>query len=101
MPEDASVEDIMEAYSEGWKLGLEALAVYRDGSKRTQPLNAGRDVEETKADAGEVVELDRYRPRRRKLPDERVASTRKFSIAGHEGYPRPASTRTVRRARSS
>ena len=86
MPEDASVEDIMEAYTEGWKLGLKALAVYRDGSKRTQPLNAGRDVEETTADAGEVVELDQYRPRRRKLPDERVASTHKFSIAGHEGY---------------
>ncbi len=88
MPEDASVEDIMEAYTEGWKLGLKALAVYRDGSKRTQPLNAGRDVvsgqEETTA--GEVVELDQYRPRRRKLPDERVASTHKFSIAGHEGY---------------
>ncbi len=86
MPEDASVEDIMEAYTEGWKLGLKALAVYRDGSKRTQPLNAGRDVEEAKTDAGEVVELDSFRPRRRKLPDERVASTHKFSIAGHEGY---------------
>ena len=43
MPDDASVEDIMEAYTEGWKLGLKALAVYRDGSKRTQPLNAGKD----------------------------------------------------------
>ncbi|MEM9177384.1 MAG: vitamin B12-dependent ribonucleotide reductase, partial [Myxococcota bacterium] len=90
MPEDASVEDIMEAYTEGWKLGLKALAVYRDGSKRTQPLNAGRDDtsgnEETKTDAGDVVELDAFRPRRRKLPDERVASTHKFSIAGHEGY---------------
>jgi len=87
MPEDASVEDIMDAYTEGWKLGLKALAVYRDGSKRTQPLNAGRDVD-TKAEeaAGEVVELDQFRPRRRKLPDERVASTHKFSIAGHEGY---------------
>jgi ribonucleoside-diphosphate reductase alpha chain len=84
MPEDASVEDVMQAYTEGWKLGLKALAVYRDGSKRTQPLNAGRDVEKTVQ--GEVVELDQYRPRRRKLPDERVASTHKFSIAGHEGY---------------
>jgi ribonucleoside-diphosphate reductase alpha chain len=74
----------MQAYTEGWKLGLKALAVYRDGSKRTQPLNAGRDVEKTVQ--GEVVELDQYRPRRRKLPDERVASTHKFSIAGHEGY---------------
>jgi ribonucleoside-diphosphate reductase alpha chain len=87
MPEDATVEDVMEAYTEGWKLGLKALAVYRDGSKRTQPLNAGRDVSVAADDTkGELVELDQYRPRRRKLPDERVASTHKFSIAGHEGY---------------
>ncbi|MGY8737336.1 MAG: TSCPD domain-containing protein, partial [bacterium] len=85
MPEDATVENIMEAYSEGAKLGLKALAVYRDGSKRTQPLNAGRDVPAEES-TGDVVELDQYRPRRRKLPDERVASTHKFSIAGHEGY---------------
>ena len=85
MPEDATVEDIMEAYSEGAKLGLKALAVYRDGSKRTQPLNAGRDVQAEES-TGDLVELDQYRPRRRKLPDERVASTHKFSIAGHEGY---------------
>ncbi len=85
MPEDATVENIMEAYSEGAKLGLKALAVYRDGSKRTQPLNAGRDAEAEES-TGDVVELDQYRPRRRKLPDERVASTHKFSIAGHEGY---------------
>jgi len=85
MPEDATVENIMEAYSEGAKLGLKALAVYRDGSKRTQPLNAGRDVGAEES-TGDVLELDQYRPRRRKLPDERVASTHKFSIAGHEGY---------------
>jgi len=88
LPEDASVENIMEAYTEGWKLGLKALAVYRDGSKRTQPLNAGRDLTQdaSEIDAGNLVELDQYRPRRRKLEDERVAFTHKFSIAGHEGY---------------
>lgn len=88
MPSDATVEDIMEAYTEGWKLGLKALAVYRDGSKRTQPLNAGRDVEKVKVadESGNLVELDQYRPRRRKLSDTRVAATHKFSIAGHEGY---------------
>ncbi|MFK7895090.1 MAG: vitamin B12-dependent ribonucleotide reductase [Myxococcota bacterium] len=88
LPADASVEDIMEAYTEGWKLGLKALAVYRDGSKRTQPLNAGRDAEESTeaGEAGNVVELDQRRPYRRKLDDERVAHTHKFSIAGHEGY---------------
>jgi ribonucleoside-diphosphate reductase alpha chain len=64
---------------EGWKLGLKALAVYRDGSKRTQPLNTARaDGAASDATAG--------RPVRRKLPDEREAVTHKFSIAGHEGY---------------
>jgi ribonucleoside-diphosphate reductase alpha chain len=80
MPPDATVDDVMEAYSEGWKLGLKALAIYRDGSKRTQPLNSGKD-----ADAN-IARLDEYRPRRHKLPDERQAFTHKFSIAGHEGY---------------
>jgi ribonucleoside-diphosphate reductase alpha chain len=78
LPEDASIDDILEAYVEGWRLGLKALAVYRDGSKRTQPLNAGKQEEKPAP-----VEL---RPVRRKLPDERAAHTHKFSIAGHEGY---------------
>ncbi len=86
MPSDATVEDIIAAYTEGWRLGLKALAVYRDGSKRTQPLNAGRDVEADSEESGNLVELDQYRPRRRKLEDTRVAVTHKFSIAGHEGY---------------
>jgi ribonucleoside-diphosphate reductase alpha chain len=80
LPEDATSEDVMNAYVEGWKLGLKALAVYRDGSKRTQPLNAGKDAEEAQA-AEETA-----RPVRQKLPDEREARTHKFSIAGHEGY---------------
>jgi ribonucleoside-diphosphate reductase alpha chain len=78
-PSDASVDNILEAYVEGWRLGLKALAVYRDGSKRTQPLNAGKDREEARTTAVE-------RPVRRKLDDERRAVTHKFSIAGHEGY---------------
>jgi len=78
LPEDATTDDIMEAYTEGWKLGLKALAVYRDGSKRTQPLNAGK---ESSQKASEVLQ-----PIRRKLDDERQAFTHKFSIAGHEGY---------------
>ncbi|MFQ5416447.1 MAG: vitamin B12-dependent ribonucleotide reductase [Myxococcota bacterium] len=81
LPEDATTEDIIAAYTEGWKLGLKSLAVYRDGSKRTQPLNAGKDDE-----TGKVILLDAARPVRRKLPDEREAMTHKFSIAGHEGY---------------
>jgi len=87
LPSDASVGDVMEAYVEGWKLGLKALAVYRDGSKRTQPLNAGRDESADKADESDnLVELDQYRSRRHRLNDDRVAFTHKFSIAGHEGY---------------
>jgi ribonucleoside-diphosphate reductase alpha chain len=81
LPEEATLDDVIEAYTEGWSLGLKALAVYRDGSKRTQPLNSG--IEEK---AENVTHLDEYRPRRRKLPDERQAFTHKFSIAGHEGY---------------
>jgi ribonucleoside-diphosphate reductase alpha chain len=81
LPGDAEVDDVARAYVEGWKLGLKALAVYRDGSKRTQPLNAGR--EEPKSN---VVALPERGPLRRKLPDERQAVTHKFSIAGHEGY---------------
>jgi ribonucleoside-diphosphate reductase alpha chain len=80
LPEDASTDDIMHAYVEGWKLGLKALAVYRDGSKRTQPLNAGRE------EAASVTDQGAARPVRRKLDDERQALTHKFSIAGHEGY---------------
>jgi ribonucleoside-diphosphate reductase alpha chain len=79
LPEDASIDDILEAYTEGWRLGLKALAIYRDGSKRTQPLNAGK---QQKAGA----EVQEIRPQRRKLSDERLARTHKFSIAGHEGY---------------
>ena len=79
LPEDASVDDVAEAYMEGWRLGLKALAIYRDGSKRTQPLNAGKS-----SDKG--VKIADLRPQRRKLDDERQALTHKFSIAGHEGY---------------
>jgi ribonucleoside-diphosphate reductase alpha chain len=76
LPTDASVEDIMQAYIESWKMGLKAVAIYRDGCKRSQPLstNLGAD--------GKAV----AKPIRRRLPDEREAITHKFSIAGHEGY---------------
>jgi ribonucleoside-diphosphate reductase alpha chain len=81
MPSSATPADIQDAYLEAWKLGLKAIAVYRDGCKRTQPLNAGKEKkEEAKAEAtGE-------RLARRRLPDERRAITHKFSIGGHEGY---------------
>ncbi|NNL66141.1 MAG: vitamin B12-dependent ribonucleotide reductase, partial [Myxococcales bacterium] len=81
LPPDATSDDVAQAYIEGWKLGLKALAVYRDGSKRTQPLNTGLG-EKKGAAAGKGSD----RPVRQKLPDERTALTHKFSIAGHEGY---------------
>jgi ribonucleoside-diphosphate reductase alpha chain len=82
MPSDATVEDIMHAYMESWRLGLKAVAIYRDGSKRTQPLNTAKDKEESKT----VAEVKEARPLRHRLPDERPSITHKFDIAGHEGY---------------
>ncbi|MGH7768565.1 MAG: vitamin B12-dependent ribonucleotide reductase, partial [Candidatus Binatia bacterium] len=81
MPSDVTVDEITQAYIEGWKLGVKAVAIYRDGSKRTQPLNTSK--EESKAAKAEAKES---RPLRRKLPDERKSYTHKFDIAGHEGY---------------
>lgn len=94
MPEESTVEDIMEAYTESWKLGLKAVAIYRDGSKRVQPLSSGTGKGEKKsvaappalAVAPQTIEKIVYRPVRRKLPDERQSLTHKFSIGGHEGY---------------
>ena len=81
MPEDSTVEDIMNAYIEAWRLGLKAVAIYRDGSKKVQPLSTSAG-----AAKGAVKEKIVYRPVRRKLPDERQSITHKFSIGGHEGY---------------
>jgi len=78
MPSDATPDEISNAYLESWRMGLKAVAVYRDGCKRSQPLSTSRD--EAKALSPDA------RPARRKLPDERHAITHKFSIAGHEGY---------------
>ncbi|MFQ5513323.1 MAG: vitamin B12-dependent ribonucleotide reductase [Myxococcota bacterium] len=82
MPKESTVEDIEAAYLEGWKLGLKALAIYRDGSKRTQPLSTRQEDEPAQAASGD----GEVRPLRRKLPDVREAVTHKFSIAGHDGY---------------
>ncbi len=81
MPEESTVDDVMNAYLESWRLGLKAVAIYRDGSKRVQPLSSSAETK--KAGAPEKVV---YRPQRRKLPDERQSITHKFSIGGHEGY---------------
>ncbi|RMG16253.1 MAG: vitamin B12-dependent ribonucleotide reductase [Deltaproteobacteria bacterium] len=89
LPADATVEEIEEAYLEAWRLGLKAIAIYRDGCKRTQPLNAGKASPakgRTGAASAEAAEESRPRTARRRLPDERQAITHKFSIGGHEGY---------------
>ncbi|MCP5117519.1 MAG: vitamin B12-dependent ribonucleotide reductase, partial [bacterium] len=87
MPEESSVEDIRDAYIESWRLGLKAVAIYRDGSKRVQPLSSGTGKGEKTAPAAEAPqEKVVYRPVRRKLPDERQSITHKFAIGGHEGY---------------
>src|SRR5689334_22601132 len=91
MPEESSVEDIMQAYIESWKLGLKAVAIYRDNSKRTQPLSAAGAKKDAAAktaepSAAQQQELFKSLPQRRKLPNERQSITHKFSIGGHEGY---------------
>jgi ribonucleoside-diphosphate reductase alpha chain len=89
MPEESTSEEIMDAYIESWRLGLKAVAIYRDNSKRTQPLSSAAGKNEKKAAAApptQTVEKVVYRPLRRKLPDERQSITHKFSIGGHEGY---------------
>jgi ribonucleoside-diphosphate reductase alpha chain len=88
VPKEASVEDIEQAYLESWRLGAKAISIYRDGSKRTQPLNTSKDpktAKETMQDAVAAAVAARA-PVRRKLGDERQALTHKFDIAGHEGY---------------
>jgi len=85
VPKDATVDEIMQAYIQSWKLGAKAISIYRDGSKRTQPLNTSKDKSASETVAEAAAALART-PVRRKLPDERQAITHKFDIAGHEGY---------------
>jgi len=100
LPNEATVQDIRDAYVQAWKMGLKCVAIYRDGSKRSQPLNTKKTNEgggnnTTAAGDPRIAELEsevaRLRqqsgmPLRRRLPDTRTAVTHKFEIAGHEGY---------------
>ncbi|MGH9508039.1 MAG: vitamin B12-dependent ribonucleotide reductase [Terriglobales bacterium] len=82
LPESAAVADVMQVYLDGWKLGLKAIAIYRDGSKKAQPLSASHQPTEPAA----ATTAAPSRPYRRRLPDERQSLTHKFKIGGHEGY---------------
>src|SRR5260370_9691513 len=105
MPEESTVEDIGNAYIESWKLGLKCVAIYRDNSKRSQPLNAGGSKEEKKTETQQTpaanlnasvnravnaalpVQQELFgRQQREKMPVERASVTHKFSVGGHEGY---------------
>jgi ribonucleoside-diphosphate reductase alpha chain len=88
LPEAATVEDIAESYLQSWKMGLKAVAIYRDGSKKAQPLSASSKDKKDVKEAAAVVAAVSPAPgaARHKLPDERKSITHKFSIAGHEGY---------------
>ncbi|HSI20258.1 MAG TPA: vitamin B12-dependent ribonucleotide reductase [Verrucomicrobiae bacterium] len=100
LPHEATVEEISEIYFQGWKLGLKAIAMYRDGSKLSQPLNSAgtKDKDEDKKEETGIKAEQEAAPvavsapaplplqTRRKLSDERQSLTHKFSIAGHKGY---------------
>lgn len=94
MPKEATREDIAQVYVDAWKLGLKAIAIYRDGCKRTQPLSTKQDDGQSQVDVKATAGTPRPEnmanwgdaERRRRLPDERPSITHKFSIAGHEGY---------------
>ncbi|MER7993054.1 vitamin B12-dependent ribonucleotide reductase [Micromonospora chalcea] len=93
MPEQATVEDVEKIYFEGWKLGLKALAIYRDNCKVGQPLSAAKknkSTVETQAPAAEpekvVEKVVEYRPVRKRLPKKRPSETISFSVGGAEGY---------------
>ncbi|MGN6593443.1 MAG: vitamin B12-dependent ribonucleotide reductase [Terriglobales bacterium] len=91
LPEAATVDDVVQVYTEGWKLGLKAVAIYRDGSKKVQPLSAAaKPAEKLAAAPAPALSVPAIvpsaRPYRRRLPEERQSLTHKFKVGGHEGY---------------
>ncbi|MFN8602317.1 MAG: vitamin B12-dependent ribonucleotide reductase [Candidatus Binatia bacterium] len=94
MPNETTSEDVLEAFMLAWKLGLKAVAIYRDGCKRTQPLNTSRDGDKKTADAAPAsapvatvpVTTPEFQPVRRRLPADCRSIRHKFDVAGHEGY---------------
>ncbi|MFH1142737.1 MAG: vitamin B12-dependent ribonucleotide reductase [Candidatus Uhrbacteria bacterium] len=83
MPNNATPAQVAEVYTEGWKMGLKAIAIYRDGSKRQQPLTTSLDQDQSKTKVETKIE---YKPRRRPMPDERRSITHKFVVGNHVGY---------------
>jgi ribonucleoside-diphosphate reductase alpha chain len=90
VPNDITIDQIDQIYRDGWNLGLKAVAIYRDGSKRVQPLNVAKDADKAKADVAHVdataLEAAMLSPHRRRLPATRSSVTHKFNVANHEGY---------------
>ena len=84
MPTESTPEDVADAYRWGWELGLKALAIYRDGSKQSQPLSTTTEGDKKKSNSSQ--DQPAKRPRRERLPDTRESRTHKFNVAGHEGY---------------
>jgi ribonucleoside-diphosphate reductase alpha chain len=85
VPESATPDEISDLFMQAWRMGVKAIAIYRDNSKRTQPLNvAGND--KSKEEKAQAAKKPVFKPIRRKLPSERNAMTHKFNIGGHEGY---------------
>ena len=86
MPHNSTSEEIARVYEEAWRLGLKAVAIYRDGCKRTQPLSTSSDKEKAKLLAMGIAVADAPRAIRKPLPQERESITHKFSVGGHDGY---------------
>jgi len=89
MPKESTTEEIIAAYMAGWKLGLKAVAIYRDGSKKLQPVSTKKHIHRQSSDESRATSDERRevaRPFRRRLPDTRQGIVHKFSVAGHEGY---------------
>ncbi|MCG2687366.1 vitamin B12-dependent ribonucleotide reductase [Candidatus Parcubacteria bacterium] len=93
MPNDATVEDVETVYMEGWKMGIKATAIYRDGSKRQQAITTSKGEKKKVVEVKEATEIKTVKvgqndlaPRRRRLPDERRSITHRFSIASYKGY---------------
>lgn len=85
MPGESTVQDVLDTYMDAWRMGLKAIAIYRDGAKKAQPV-VTKKAEAPEAANGKVVEAGPPKPYRRRLPDERLSLTHKFSIAGLDGY---------------